>query len=65
MNTWWKKALVATAIWMVFSIGGGVLLANAAPSQYAADKISVLIGPALVVGLGVIWVAAYAIHRLR
>lgn len=65
MKTWWKKALAITAVWLVAVIGGGVLLTNGARSQYAADKIIVLTGPVLVCGLGVIWAAAYAIHRSR
>ena len=65
MDAWWKKALAATAIWAVFSVGGGVWLARSAASQFAADKIIVWIAPALGVGLVVIWIVALALRKRR
>ena len=65
MNAWWKKALAVSAIWAAFSVGGGAWLASSAPSQFAADKITVWIAPALAVGLVVIWIAALALRKRR
>lgn len=65
MKAWKKKALAATVIWAVVAVGGGVILAYNARSQYAADKVLMWTWPTLALGVVGIWVIARFVFARR
>jgi len=65
MKTWWKKAMAVTAAWAIVAVGAGTVLAARASSQYAADRITVWIAPAFLLGSVVVWIASFRTRGKR